>query len=391
MFKSFKVGSILGIPLKLDLTLLIILPVFAGLIASQLVPIVELLNLLLGTTMEAEALDVGATPWVLGAVAAIGLFVGVALHELGHSVVAMHYGYDIDSITLWLLGGLARFTEQPKTWFHEFWIAIAGPIVSVAIGALCYLIILATPEGFDGVIFVFGYLAFLNVFLAIFNMLPAFPLDGGRVLRALYTRNQPFAQATQRAVRIGKGFAIALGLFGVLMFDVILIAIAFFIYIMGAAEGRQTLIASVFESVPVQEVMTPARSVVSIPPDFPLEDLPQYMIEHRHSGYPVLDGEEVVGVVTIEDLQQIDPEERGKRTVADVMSNELTSVSPTSDTMDAFQQLASNDVGRLLVEDDGGDLVGILTRTDLVRAFEIIRQHRAVAESRPMPEPIQRY
>lgn len=390
MFKSFRIGSILGIPLKLDITLLIILPVFAWLIGSQIAPIVELLNIMLGTTMDPAPLEEGATPWLLGAFAAVGLFVGVALHELGHSVVAMHYGYEIDSITLWLLGGLARFTEQPKTWFHEFWIAIAGPIVSIAIGVACYLAVLGLPEGLDGVVFVFGYLAFLNVFLAAFNMIPAFPLDGGRVLRSLFARTQPFAQATQRAVRIGKWFAIALGLFGLLLTDIILIAIAFFIYIMGAAEGRQTLIASVFESVPVQQVMTPADSVVSVPPDFPLSDLPRYMIDHRHSGYPVLQDGDVIGVVTIEDLREIDPEDRETRAVADVMSEDLRTVSPNSDTMDAFEELARSDVGRLLVEDERGDFVGILTRTDLVRAFEIIRQQRAVAESRPMPEPTRR-
>jgi len=387
MFKSVQVGSIFGIPIKFDVTLLVVLPAFAWLIAVQIEEVVPLLNLTFGTEIAATPLTTGVTPWVVGAFAAIGLFVGVALHELGHSLVAMRYGYDIDSITLWLLGGVARFTEQPRTWHHEFWIAIVGPIVSIAVGVACYLVVLVVPPGFDGTVFVFGYLAILNVFLAMFNMLPAFPLDGGRVLRALFARTQPFARATQRAVRIGQVFAVLLGLFGLFTFNIFLIAIAFFIYIVGAAEGRQTLIASVFESVPVREVMTPADSVVSVPPELPLTELPAYMIDYRHTGYPVVRDGDVVGIVTLDDLREVRPDQRETTTVADIMSRDLKTVSADSDAMDAFYKLAQNDIGRLVVTDGEGEFAGLLTRTDLVRAFEILREHRAVSESRPMPEP----
>ena len=387
MFKSIKAATVFGIPIKLDITLLIILPLFAWLIGSQVAIIVDLLNLTLGTTIDPEPLTVGVWPWVLGAVAAIGLFVGVVFHELGHSIVALRYGYNIDSITLWLLGGAARFTEQPKTWHHEFWISIVGPIVSIAVALICYLAVLALPPGFDGAIFVFGYLAFLNVFLAFFNMIPAFPLDGGRVLRSLFARTQPFAQATQRAVKIGKAFAIILGVFGLLTFNILLIAIAFFIYIVGAAEGQQTLIASVFESVPVRQVMTPAKAVITVPHDLPLSELPAYMIMNKHSGYPVVRDEDLVGIVTLDDLQTVSPDERKMLTVSDVMSEDLKTVSVESDAMDAFYELGRNDVGRLIVTDSDGEFVGLLTRTDLIRAFEILKEHRAVSESRPMPEP----
>ena len=387
MIRSFQIGSLFGIPIKFDVTLLVVVPAFAWLIAVQIESVVPLLNLAFGTDIATAPLTAGATPWLVGAFAAIGLFVGVALHELGHSLVAIRYGYDIDSITLWLLGGLARFTEQPRTWHHEFWIAIAGPIVSVAVGVACYLVVLVVPPAFDATLFVFGYLAILNVFLAIFNMLPAFPLDGGRVLRALFSRTQPFARATQRAVRIGQVFAVLLGLFGLFTFNIFLIAIAFFIYIVGAAEGRQTLIASVFESVPVREVMTPADSVVSVPPELPLTELPAYMIDHRHTGYPVVRDGDVVGIVTLDDLREVRPDQRETTTVADIMTRDLKTVSTDSDAMDAFYELAQNDVGRLIVTDEGGEFAGLLTRTDLVRAFEILREHRAVSESRPMPEP----
>ena len=380
MFKSFRIGSAFGIPIKLDVTLLVILPVFAWLIGSQITELVVLLNGTLGTGIRVESIASGAWPWLLGAIAAIGLFVGVTLHELGHSLVAIRYGYDIDSITLWLLGGLAQFTEQPRTWHHEFWIAIAGPVVSVAVGAVCYLAVLALPPGFDAAVFVFGYLALLNVVLAVFNMLPAFPLDGGRVLRSLFARTQPFAQATLQAVRIGKFFAVLLGLFGLLAFNVFLIAVAFFIYIVGAAEGRQTVLSSVFEGVPVRNVMTPARDVVTVPADLPLAELLDRMLEYRHSGYPVVRDGDVVGIVTLEDFRAVPPQKRADRTVADAMSTELRTVPAESDLMEAFTEIARGNVGRLVVVDAREEFVGLVTRTDLVRAFEIIREHRLDAD-----------
>ena len=133
--RSFKIGSAFGIPIKLDLTFLLVLPVFAWVIGSQVGEWVEILNNLWGLGLAVEPLNQGMMPWVLGIVAAVGLFVGVVLHELGHSVVAMRYGYTIDSITLWILGGIASLSDQPEEWNHEFYIALAGPAVSVALAA----------------------------------------------------------------------------------------------------------------------------------------------------------------------------------------------------------------------------------------------------------------
>ncbi|OYR82731.1 metalloprotease, partial [Halorubrum distributum] len=199
--------------------------------------------------IDAGAVAAGNTPWLLGLAAAVGLFVGVLLHEFGHSLVAMRYGYEIESITLWLLGGLASFAEFPEDWKHEFWIAIAGPLVSVAVGVACYGVVLVGAGGSDALLFVFGYLALLNVVLAVFNMLPAFPMDGGRVLRALLARNQPHAQATQRAAAVGKVFAFLMGIIGLFTFQLLLIVLAFFIYIAASGEAQQTTLKAAFEGV----------------------------------------------------------------------------------------------------------------------------------------------
>lgn len=129
--RSFKIARVFGIPIEVNVSFLVVLPIVAWLIATQVGQLIVVFNRLFAARFPATVLTGGVTPYVLGAVAAIGLFVGVVLHELGHSVVSMHYGYDIDAITLWFLGGIAQLTELPDDWEQELAVAIAGPIVSV--------------------------------------------------------------------------------------------------------------------------------------------------------------------------------------------------------------------------------------------------------------------
>ena len=375
MFKGFRVGSIAGIPIKLDITLLLILPVLAYLIAGGMSEVTVALNQGFGADLDVDVLTEGPMPWILGFAAAIGLFVCVLLHELGHAAVARYYGYEMKSITLWLLGGVARPEEQPTQWNHEFWIAIGGPVVSVALGVGCYLAF--GVVWLDSIQFVLGYLALLNIVLAIFNMIPAFPLDGGRVLRALLGRNRPHAEATQLAVSIGKFFAFVLGLFGLLVFNLFLVAVAFFVYIAATAEGRQTVLQAAFEGVSVGDVMTPGTEVQTVESDRTLADVLDRMFRERHTGYPVVDRGELVGIIALDDIRNVDPDRRDAVRVSDVMSTDLETVSTDTEAIEAMQRLASDDVGRLLVTDNTGSLVGLVTRSDLVTAMAIIRERRS--------------
>lgn len=214
--RSFRIGSAFGVPVKLDITFLLVLPLFAWLIGSQVGELVNLLNDLWALNLDAAALTTGSMPMLLGLAAAIGLFAGVLLHEFGHALVAIHYGFPIESITLWFLGGIAQLSEQPEDWKTELQIAIAGPIVSVALGAILWLALTLFSTSPDVVLFLLAYLALINVALAVFNMLPGFPMDGGRVLRALLARKRTFARATHLAAEVGKGVAIILGIVGLL-------------------------------------------------------------------------------------------------------------------------------------------------------------------------------
>lgn len=374
MFKSYRVGTLFGIPFKLDVTFLLILPIFVWLIGVQIETIVPLLNESLGTAIDPDPLTTGLRPWIIGFVAAIALFACVTLHELGHSVMAMYYGYEVESITLWLLGGVAKPAEMPRNWLQEFWIAIAGPVVNVGILLVCGLAYLVVPPS-DVAMFLIVYLALLNVVLAVFNMMPAFPLDGGRVLRALLARNRSYVRATREAATVGKAFAIAMGLFGLLALNFFLMAIALFVYIAATSETRQMMLDAAFEGVQIQEVMTHADELTTVEVDVPLSDMLDVMLEDRHIGYPVLDTGRFVGLVTLEDIQST---ELTDGVVAGVMTpvDELTTVSPSTEVMEAFRRVGSTNVGRLPVVDENGELVGLVTRTDLMRAFRIVMEQK---------------
>jgi len=368
---SFTVGRVSGIPIRVDLTFLLILPILAWLIGGQVGLWVDNLNALWQVNLDPAPLTDGNTPLVLGLVAALGLFGGVLLHELGHAAVAMRYGFPIESITLWILGGIAQLTEQPEDWRQELFIAVAGPVVSLAVGAASYLALVALPASADMARFVFGYLALMNVALAAFNMLPGFPMDGGRVLRALLARKRPFARATQIAAEVGKLFAILLGIVG-LFSNFFLILIALFIYVGASGEAQRTAMNAAFENVAVGDIMTPATEVQTVTTDETVADLIGRMFRERHTGYPVMQNGRLVGMVTLEDAREVDEVEREAFRVEDVMTRDLLTVKRESNVMEAFESMQANGVGRLLVVDDG-ELVGLLTRTDIMTALDVIR------------------
>ncbi|WP_042663979.1 M50 family metallopeptidase [Haloferax sp. ATB1] len=370
--RGIRIGSAFGIPIKLDLTFLIVLPLFAWLIGSDVTNLALVVNDLFGANIDGAAISAGSMQWVLGSAAAIGLFAGVLLHEFGHSLVAMRYGYEIESITLWLFGGVARFKEIPEDWKQEFTIAVAGPLVSVAIGVVAYAGFLLLPESQAPAQFVLGYLALVNVSLAVFNMLPGFPMDGGRVLRALLARNRPHAKATQMAAEVGKVFAFLLGLFG-LFFNLFLVALAFFIYMGASGEAQQTVLKATFQDVVVRDIMTGRENLDVVDEKTSVAELLERMFVERHTGYPVLRNGDLVGMVTLDDARGVKEVERDAFRVDDIMSDELATITPDADAMDAIALMQERGVGRLPVVDEAGELVGLVSRSDLVTAFNIIR------------------
>lgn len=378
--KGYRIGSAFGIPIQLNITFLIVLPLFAYVIGSQVSQWVGILNDVLGAGIDASTLGgTAAIAFGLGTLAAVGLFAGVVLHELGHSLVARRYDVEIAAITLWLFGGVAQLTSMPEDWKQELYVALAGPAVSVLLGVASYAAFLAVPANgsttFAATRFLLGYLALMNVALAAFNLLPGFPMDGGRVLRALLAREQPYAKATQQAAAVGKVFAILLalfGLFGGTGINLYLVALAFFIYMGAASEAQQTVMRAAFEGVVVRDVMTPAETVETVSPDTSVAALIERMFNERHTGYPVTEDGRVVGIVTLGDAQEVREVERDAYTVADVMTSELETIGPDADAMTAIERLQSAGIGRLVVMDDE-EMVGLISRTDLMTALDIVK------------------
>lgn len=370
---SIKIGSIAGIPIKLGLSFLLVLPLLAWFIGSDIGQLITLLNGTLGTNLPKGPLSTGNTPFLLGIAAAVGLYVGVVLHELGHSAVAMRYGYAIDAITLWFLGGIAQMTEMPEDWKQEFAVAVAGPVVSVVLGVLSFGGFLVVPTSLPGVRFVLAYLALLNVGLAVFNLLPGFPMDGGRVLRALLARTRSHAEATQLAANVGKGVALLLGLAGLLFGSIIFIAIAFFIYMSAGSEAQQAVTKAALEGVAVERVMTPASEIDAVSPNTSIAELIDRMLTERHTGYPVLENGELVGMVTLSDAQTVREVERDAYHVEEVMTSDLQTIPEDGEAMEALSAMQSAGVGRLPVVDLRGEFVGLISRTDLMTALTILR------------------
>lgn len=373
---SYKIGSIRGIPIKLHLTFLIILLAFIWVFA-----VYDFRIETLGITLGFGGMNISTgLKYLLGAITSVLFFSTLLFHELSHSLVAQSYGVHIRSITLFVIGGVSQMEEIPREPRMEARISAAGPALSLGIGILTYAIYYTfgpvstaeTEATFkNAALIVVGIIAFYNIFLGLFNLVPAFPMDGGRILRAWFAMRMPYIDATRRAVAVGKSFAIAMGIFGVFIFSPILIAIAIFIYLGASGEEKATVISITLEGVKVRDVMTGVPDVIYVPPDWTLEQLIDVMFKTRHMGYPVQESQTspVLGVITFADVQRVPASERATTRVEDVMKREIVSIRPDADAFDALKRMSSRNLGRLIVMEDG-QMVGIVSRTDLMRAIQ---------------------
>jgi len=380
---NYRVATVTGIPIRVNITLLIFLPVIVWLIGGQVGTQegaevwVDVLSGLSAYELTPEQLQAGNTPWVLGTLAALGLFFGVTIHELGHAWTARYFDINISSITLWIFGGMAHMDENPDDWRVEFWIAVAGPITSLAVAAVFFVSLQFLPSVAE-LVFVFGWLAIMNTVLAVFNMVPAFPMDGGRVLRALLARNRPYAKATATAASVAKFLAVGMGLLG-LFGNPILVLIALFVYVAATSESRMTAISETLSGVTVTDLMT--REVKTVSPDTTVAELFEKMFVERHTGYPVVREGKLVGIVTLEDAKEIAPQERESVRVDDIMTEDVVIVEPGEDAFEALRTLSTNSFGRLVVVENG-EIAGILSRTDVMNALDVIQGGGSFSERR---------
>lgn len=356
--------DILGIPIKLNISFLIFLPVLAWVIGRQIDVYIEILGLGIDPTVISQ----GTNAFLVGLFAAISLFVGVTIHELGHSIFALRYGVKIESITLYVLGGVAQLEEVPTRPGEEAKMALAGPVTSFILGGIFWLLLTVLDPGQAVPRFLLGFLFYVNLAVGIFNLIPAFPLDGGRILRSLLSLKTSHFKATEISTRISKFLAVAMGIYGLLVFNIFLIVIAFFIYFGVTSEFQEMVLDKALEGLRTRDLMS--KEVITVEPDTPISELKELMMKKHHLGYPVVEDGEIMGIVTLEDMKKTDnPDEP----VETILTPKVITIDKDASASEAFHKMnQKGGLGRLVVIGESGQMVGIITRTDLMHAIKVV-------------------
>jgi Zn-dependent protease/CBS domain-containing protein len=334
--------------------------------------------------------------WVVGFGAAGLLFASILAHELSHALVARRYGTPVERITLFLFGGMAHLDQEPPTWRAELWIALAGPAMSIVVGILFLTAAAALmdPAGvvpdapqqtfanLGPVATLFFWAGNVNIILAIFNLVPAYPLDGGRVLRAaIWAFSGNLTTATIRAAASGQIFGwllIAVGIMMILgvqvpIFGTGLIGglwlgfIGWFIHRAAVMSQQQASAQQALAGVAVRDIMK--RDFSTVPPDLRVDTLiEEYMMPRGQRGYPVVMDERPIGIVSFDDVRRIPRSEWAGQRVADVMTgaDRLVTVDADEDCFQALAQLGQRGLNQVPVI-ERGKLVGLLHREDILR------------------------
>jgi Zn-dependent protease/CBS domain-containing protein len=321
------------------------------------------------------------TYWIMGLAGMLGLFVSIVLHELSHSLVARQFGMPMRGITLFIFGGVAEMSDEPPSALAEFAMAIAGPIASVLIAGICFGVAIvgdlaAWPDAVTGVL---SWLGLINGILVLFNMVPAFPLDGGRVLRsALWHWKGNIRWATRITSQIGSGFGIFLIVAGVLTFitgnpigGMWYFLIGLFLRNAAQMSYQQLLVRRALEGESVARFMNPEP--VTVTPDTTVQDLVENYIYKLHfKMFPVVENGHLEGCVTTRDVREVPPEEWPTRTVRDILETcgEENTVASDADAMQALSQMNRTQTSRVMVVDNS-HLAGVLSLKDMMKFLSL--------------------
>ena len=361
---SFRLFRVAGIDIGIHVSWLIIFALITWSVATGVIPQV------LPATPAVEA-------WVLGAISAVLMFASVLIHELAHSLVAIRRGIAVHSITLFLFGGVSNLTGESKDPRTEFTIAIVGPLSSFVIAGIAYGLAIAIP--IDQVSFVFGYLAIVNALLGGFNLIPGFPLDGGRVFRSIiWKATGSVRRATELAAGVGQLVGYGFLLWGLLrVFDGDLFgglwtaAIGWFLQNAAAGSVQQLLFDQRLGGVRVRDAFTP--NPITAPPGSSITELIEdYILARKMRAVPIADNGRLVGIVTLGDIQKVPPAARTSTTAAEIMTatDALVTIGPNVSLREAAEMLAEHSFDQVPVVETGR-YFGMLTRADVVREFQV--------------------
>lgn len=359
-----QIARVFGIPIYLHFSWVVIFALIVWTLATGYFP--------------AQYPDLPASSyWAKGLVASLLFFVSILLHELGHALVARRFGLRTQSITLFVFGGVARLEKDPEDGRSEFWMAVAGPVVSVALAGLFFLASSLPALGPSSQA-VSRYLAFINLVVGLFNLIPAFPLDGGRILRGLLWRSAGKARATRVAAGAGTYFAffmIAVGVGSLLMNNPVggiwYILIGWFLKEASAGAYQRARLDDTLAGVTVEDAML--RDVATLPAQISLEEAARdHFLHTGYGGYPVVRGENVVGLLCLKDILRLPPHERVTTSVQGAMLplDERIVIDPKAPLLTAMGRMVEAGTGRLIVM-EGGRLAGLLTMNAVVRQVRV--------------------
>ena len=382
---SWRIGRIAGIEIGIHYTWLLALVIFTWLLGQSYFP---------GTYPGWQTYSY----WVAGFLATFILFISVLIHELAHSIVARSRGLPVSSITLFILGGVSNLTEEPEKPGLEFVMAIAGPASSLVLAGIFWVIWYLLGSQVIFLKAIFGYMALANALLAGFNLLPGFPLDGGRVFRSiLWKTTGTLLNATNIATIVGRLFAwVFMGVGLLLAFGVSILGISGFLnglwfvfigwFLNSAADSsrQEATLREHLTGVLVGQVME--KDVESVHSDTNIADLVQTIfIQKRKRAIPVTDGDNLIGMVTISDIKGL-PQEKWQTTlVSQVMHRDpIHFVKPEDDLNAAMKLIAQNDLNQIPVLSQG-KLVGILTRADVINYLHLSQELNIKSKRKPKP------
>jgi len=359
-----QIARVIGIPIYLHFSWLIIFGLIVWTLSTGYFP--------------AQYPDLPASSsWAKGLVASLLFFVSIVFHELGHAVVALRHGLRTRSITLFIFGGVAQLEKDPKDGRSEFWMAAAGPLVSLALAGLFYTCA-TLPFVNPSAAAVAKYLALINLILALFNLVPAFPMDGGRLLRGALWGPLGRARATRIASGAGTFFAFFLifaGVFSLLRGDSLgglwYILIGWFIKDASAASYQQVRLDEALRGVTVRDAMV--EGVVTVPSTGSVaEAAREHFMRTGYGGYPVTRGDAVVGLLCLKDVLRLSAEERESTSVQGAMRplTEAIVTAPDAPLTEAIARMAQAGTARLLVM-HGDRLVGLLTMNGVIRRLKV--------------------
>jgi Zn-dependent protease/CBS domain-containing protein len=360
-----RLGSIAGIEIGVNYTWLIVFGLITWSLATTLP------TLFPGWTI--------ATYWLVGAISAFLLFGSVLVHELAHSLVAKSRGIRVKSITLFIFGGVSNFAGEPRRASDEFYTSIVGPLTSLALGGLFWVLLQLLRGISPQLTATLLYLAIVNVALALFNLIPAFPLDGGRVFRSIaWGLLHNLHRATRIATSLGVAFSylfILAGLFmaftGDFLGGIWLVFIGWFLNSAAEASYQQLVVQETFRRIRVADVMNPQPMTVQ--PRTTVHDLvEQYVLRRSIRSLPVVQDGTLDGIVTLTDVKKVPRERWETTTVAQIMTpmSRTITIAPTASLQDALECLAEHDLNQLPVVQDR-ELVGLLSRDQILRFFRV--------------------